>query len=118
VLRVTPHTSLQLRGRTAELPRSDFNRQDIRYTRHTDVAQKNQRCLSAEIEKDNLGSFEESPHGLSSTSERLVLIWAFLLLPPHPEESGRHPVRFPATLYRFANDLNFAQVALPEAPIP
>ena len=37
VLRVTPHTSLQLRGRTAELPRSDFNQQATRYTRHTDV---------------------------------------------------------------------------------
>ena len=82
------------------------------------VAQKIQRFLSADIERDNIGSFEESPHGLSSTSERLVLIWAFLLLPPHPEESGRHPVRFLATLYRFAHDLDFAQVALPAAPIP
>ena len=32
---VTPHTSLKLRGRTAELPRSDFNRQVMRFTRHT-----------------------------------------------------------------------------------
>jgi hypothetical protein len=37
VLRVTPHTSLQLHGRTAELPWPDLNRQVIRYTRHTDV---------------------------------------------------------------------------------
>src|SRR5512139_3566540 len=34
VLQVTPYTSLKLRGRTAELPRSDFNRQVIRFTRH------------------------------------------------------------------------------------
>ena len=34
VLQVTPCTSLKLRGRTAELPRSDFNRQVIRFTRH------------------------------------------------------------------------------------
>ena len=32
---VTPHTSLKLRGRTAEFPRSDFNRQVMRFTRHT-----------------------------------------------------------------------------------
>jgi len=35
LLRITPRTSLQLRGRTAELPRLDFNQQVIRYTRHT-----------------------------------------------------------------------------------
>ena len=35
VLQVTLYTSLKLRGRTAELPRSDFNRQVIRFTRHT-----------------------------------------------------------------------------------
>ena len=29
VFQVTLHTSLQLHGRTAELPRSDFNRQAI-----------------------------------------------------------------------------------------
>ena len=34
VLQVTPYTSLKLRGRTTELPRSDFNRQVIRFTRH------------------------------------------------------------------------------------
>jgi hypothetical protein len=34
VLQVTLYTSLKLRGRTAELPRSDFNRQVIRFTRH------------------------------------------------------------------------------------
>ena len=39
MLWVTPHTSLQLRGRTAELPRSDFNRQAMRRTRHTDVVE-------------------------------------------------------------------------------
>jgi hypothetical protein len=32
---VTLNTSLKLRGRTTELPRSDFNRQVIRFTRHT-----------------------------------------------------------------------------------
>jgi hypothetical protein len=35
VLPVTLRTSLKLRGRTAELPRSDFNRPVIRFTRHT-----------------------------------------------------------------------------------
>ena len=35
VLQVTPCTSLKLRGRTTEFPRSDFNRQVIRFTRHT-----------------------------------------------------------------------------------
>ena len=35
MLQVTLYTSLQLRGRTTELPRSDFNRQVIRFTRHT-----------------------------------------------------------------------------------
>jgi hypothetical protein len=35
VLQVTPYTSLKLRGRTVELPRPDFNRQVIRFTRHT-----------------------------------------------------------------------------------
>jgi hypothetical protein len=35
VFPVTLHTSLQLRGRTAELPRSDFNRQAICHARHT-----------------------------------------------------------------------------------
>jgi hypothetical protein len=35
MLQVTPYTSLKLRGRTTELPRSDFNRQVIRFTRHT-----------------------------------------------------------------------------------
>ena len=34
VFQVTLHTSLQLHGRTAELPWSDFNRQSIRFTRH------------------------------------------------------------------------------------
>jgi hypothetical protein len=34
VLQVTPYTSLKLRGRTTELPRSDFNQQVIRFTRH------------------------------------------------------------------------------------
>jgi hypothetical protein len=34
VLQVTLHTSLKLRGRTVELPRSDSNRQVIRFTRH------------------------------------------------------------------------------------
>jgi len=33
--KVTPYTSRKLRGRTAELPRSDFNRQVMRFTRHT-----------------------------------------------------------------------------------
>jgi hypothetical protein len=35
MLQVTLYTSLQLRGRTTELPRSDSNRQVIRFTRHT-----------------------------------------------------------------------------------
>ena len=35
VFQVTLHTSLQLRGRTAELPWSDFNRQVICHARHT-----------------------------------------------------------------------------------
>src|SRR4030042_1231007 len=35
MLQVTLYTSLKLRGRTTELPRSDFNRQVIRFTRHT-----------------------------------------------------------------------------------
>jgi hypothetical protein len=35
VLQITPYTSLKLRGPTAELPRSAFNRQVIRFTRHT-----------------------------------------------------------------------------------
>ena len=34
VLQVTPYTSLKLNGRTAELPRGDFNRRVIRFTRH------------------------------------------------------------------------------------
>jgi hypothetical protein len=34
VPQVTLYTSLKLRGRTAELPRSDFNRQVTRFTRH------------------------------------------------------------------------------------
>jgi hypothetical protein len=34
VLQVTPYTSLKLRGRTAELPRSDLNRQVILFTWH------------------------------------------------------------------------------------
>jgi len=39
VLQVTLNTSLQLRGRTAEFPRSDFNRQAMRLTRHTDIVE-------------------------------------------------------------------------------
>ena len=35
MLQVTLYTSLKLRGRTTELPRSDFNRLVIRFTRHT-----------------------------------------------------------------------------------
>ena len=35
VLQVTPNTSFKLRGRTTQFPRSDFNRQVIRHTRHT-----------------------------------------------------------------------------------
>jgi hypothetical protein len=35
MLQVTLYTSLKLRGRTTELPRSDFNRQVMRFTRHT-----------------------------------------------------------------------------------
>jgi len=35
MLQVTLYTSPKLRGRTTELPRSDFNRQVIRFTRHT-----------------------------------------------------------------------------------
>jgi hypothetical protein len=35
VFQVTLHTSLQLHGRTAELPWSDFNRQVICHARHT-----------------------------------------------------------------------------------
>ncbi|MCJ7749268.1 MAG: hypothetical protein MUP27_16140, partial [Desulfobacterales bacterium] len=35
VLRITPHTSLKLRGRTAEFPRLDFNQQATCLTRHT-----------------------------------------------------------------------------------
>ena len=35
MLQVTLNTSLQLRGRTTELPWSDFNRLVIRFTRHT-----------------------------------------------------------------------------------
>ncbi len=35
MLQVTLNTSLKLRGRTTEFPRSDFNRQVIRFTRHT-----------------------------------------------------------------------------------
>jgi hypothetical protein len=35
MLQVTPYTSLKLHGRTTELPWSDFNRQVIRFTRHT-----------------------------------------------------------------------------------
>ncbi len=34
VLQVTLYTPLVLRGRTTEFPRSDFNRQVTRYTRH------------------------------------------------------------------------------------
>ena len=47
VLQVTLNTSLQLRGRTAEFPRSDFNRQALRLTRHTDVVE-NHHFLSLE----------------------------------------------------------------------
>jgi len=36
---VTPHTSFKLHGRTAEFPWSDFDRQVMRRTRHTDVLQ-------------------------------------------------------------------------------
>ena len=39
VFQVTLNTSLQLRGRTAEFPRSDFNRQVMRLTRHTDIVE-------------------------------------------------------------------------------
>jgi hypothetical protein len=35
MLQVTLNTSLQLHGRTTELPWSDFNRQVTRFTRHT-----------------------------------------------------------------------------------
>ena len=35
MIQVTLYTSLQLHGRTTELPWSDFNRQVIRFTRHT-----------------------------------------------------------------------------------
>ena len=35
MLQVTLNTSLKLRGRTTKLPPSDFNRQVIRFTRHT-----------------------------------------------------------------------------------
>ena len=35
MLQVTLNTSLKLRGRTTELPLSDFNQQVIRFTRHT-----------------------------------------------------------------------------------
>jgi len=35
--RVTPHPSFKLHGRTAEFPWSDFNRQVMRRTRHTDI---------------------------------------------------------------------------------
>ena len=35
MLQVTLNTSLKLRGRTTELPPSDFNRQVTRFTRHT-----------------------------------------------------------------------------------
>ena len=35
MLQVTLNTSLQLGGRTTEFPRSDFNRQVTRFTRHT-----------------------------------------------------------------------------------
>jgi len=35
MLQVTLYTSLKLHGRTTELPWSDFNRQVIRFTRHT-----------------------------------------------------------------------------------
>jgi hypothetical protein len=34
---VTPHTSFKLHGRTAEFPWSDFDRQVMRRTRHTDI---------------------------------------------------------------------------------
>ena len=37
MLQVTLNTSLQLHGRTTELPSSDFNRLVIRFTRHTTV---------------------------------------------------------------------------------
>ena len=37
MLQVTLNTSLKLHGRTTELPWSDFNRQVIRFTRHTIV---------------------------------------------------------------------------------
>ena len=36
---VTPHSSFKLHGRTAEFPWSDFDRQVMRRTRHTDVVQ-------------------------------------------------------------------------------
>jgi len=36
---VTPHTSFKLHWRTAEFPWSDFDRQVMRRTRHTDVVQ-------------------------------------------------------------------------------
>ena len=36
---VTPHTSFKLHGRTAEFPWSDFDRQVMRRTRHTDVVE-------------------------------------------------------------------------------
>ena len=35
VLQITLYTSLKLRRQTTELPRSDFNHQVIRFTRHT-----------------------------------------------------------------------------------
>jgi len=36
---VTPHTSFKLHGRTTEFPWSDFDRQVMRRTRHTDVVE-------------------------------------------------------------------------------
>ena len=39
VIQITPYTSLKLRGRTAELPRSRFTGQVMRRTRHTERIQ-------------------------------------------------------------------------------
>jgi hypothetical protein len=49
MLQVTPYTSLQLRGRATELPRSDFNRQVTRFTRHTLLLLNSRHSLKLRI---------------------------------------------------------------------
>ena len=69
MLQVTLYTSLKLRGRTTELPRSDFNRQVIRFTRHTLQSMRGGKLLGLNItNRKRLTSGQTGTYGnLSAT---------------------------------------------------